>query len=251
MWGNILLSSQTAANHIRQYYPELTSVRTHVLRFSTASALNVVPLQRDQLNALYPTRDPYFFLPNQFWKHKNHAVVVQALRQISAEYVRVICTGPSGFSDPRDSAYVPGLLDTVKQSGLEHRFVCLGMVPYSEMISLMHHAVAVLQPSTLEGWSTSVEESKAMGKRIILSNIDVHVEQAPVRGIYFPPNSPDELALSMIMVDADYSPLCEQLFADQRPQSKSRIEREWIENFSRILKAVILEPKIEKGDQSR
>ena len=236
IWGNILLSSQTAANHIRQYYPELTAVQTHVLRFSAASALNVVPLQRNQLDALYPTRDPYFFLPNQFWKHKNHTVVVQALRQ-TAPNIRVICTGP--VLDPRDSAYVPELLDSVKQLGLEHRFVSLGMVPYSDMISLMHHAVAVLQPSTFEGWSTSVEESKVMGKQIILSDIDVHVEQAPERGTYFTPNSPEELASAMIRADADYDPLCEQSFADQRPLRKSVIEREWIGNFSQILKTVI------------
>jgi glycosyltransferase involved in cell wall biosynthesis len=106
------------------------------------------------------------------------------------------------------------------------------------MISLMHHAIAVIQPSTFEGWSTSVEESKAMGKQIILSSIDVHVEQAPERGIYFSPHSPDELVAHMVKVYGDFSPISERLFAEQRPQYKSAIERDWIQNFSRIIKLV-------------
>ena len=103
----------------------------------------------------------------------------------------------------------------------------------------MHHALAVLQPSTFEGWSTSVEESKAMAKRIILSNIDVHVEQAPKRGIYFPPHSAEDLAMSMMKASQEYDPVEEQQFASRRPKYKLRIEKDWIENFSRILIAVL------------
>jgi glycosyltransferase involved in cell wall biosynthesis len=58
-------------------------------------------------------------------------------------------------------------------------------VKFSELISLMHHAVAVVNPSRFEGWSTTVEEAKSLGKRVLVSDLPVHREQAPARGSYF------------------------------------------------------------------
>jgi glycosyltransferase involved in cell wall biosynthesis len=235
IWGNILLSSNAAACDFRRFYPQLASVQTRILHFSGAAALNVVPLELDELKKQYPVSTPYFFLPNQFWHHKNHSVVVEALRRTSAE-IRVICTG--AMQDPRDLSYVPCLLAKVKQAGLDQRFICLGTVPYASLVSLMHHSLAVLQPSRFEGWSTSVEESKAMGKQIILSNIAVHLEQAPDRGTFFSPDSPEELGARMESIHADACAETEQKFVERRPLYKVRLEREWIEEFARILKTV-------------
>ncbi len=233
LWGNILLSSHAAANDFRRYYPELAQVKTQVLHFSSTEVLNTALLSRAELEARYPVHDPYFFLPNQFWQHKNHAAVVEAMRRTAPE-IRVICTG--SMEDYRDTAYVPNLLAKVKQAGLESRFICLGTVPYAAMVSLMHHSIAVLQPSFFEGWSTTVEESRSMRKQIILSNIDVHLEQAPERGVYFSPDSPDELAACLKRVYTEFDPATEELFASQRSQRKTEIERNWIEDFVRIMK---------------
>jgi glycosyltransferase involved in cell wall biosynthesis len=235
IWGNILLSSQAAGSDFRRFYPELASVQTRILHFSSAAVLRTVPLSREELEVHYPVHEPYFFLPNQFWQHKNHAVVVEALRQTQPE-LRVICTG--SMHDGRNIAYVPDLLERVKRAGLEHRFICLDTVPYSTMVSLMHHSLAVLQPSRFEGWSTSVEESKALCKQIILSNIDVHLEQAPERGVYFPPDSPEELAVCMNRIHSEFSGTVEQSFVERRPQNQTKSEQLWIKNFARILKVV-------------
>jgi glycosyltransferase involved in cell wall biosynthesis len=235
LWGNILLSSHAAEGDFRRYYPELAHVKTHILHFSSAEVLNTPILGRAELESRYPVREPYFFLPNQFWQHKNHGVVVEALHQ-SAPEIRVICTGP--LEDRRDPTYVAGLMDKVKQAGLEGRFVCLGVVPYPVLVSLMHHSIAVVQPSLFEGWSTTVEESKTMRKQIILSNIDVHLEQAPERGVYFSPDSPQELAACLRRSFAEFDSAKEQSFAEQRARFKTTIERDWIEDFARILKIV-------------
>ncbi len=58
----------------------------------------------------------------------------------------------------------------------------------------MKNAEAVLQPSRFEGWSTVIEDAKAMGQLVIASNIDVHVEQLGDNGIFFFPDDPLELA---------------------------------------------------------
>lgn len=232
LWGKILLSSQAAANDFRHYYPELSSVKAHVMHFSSSEVLQVQPESRKVLASKFPVDKPYFFLPNQFWKHKNHRVVVDALL-LADPSIRVICTGL--MEDYRDQAHVPRLLEAVRNAGLQDRFICLGVVPYYSLVSLMHNSIAVLQPSLFEGWSSSVEEAKAMGKRVILSNIDVHLEQAPERGNYFHPDSPDELAACLNLANSEYSAEIEESFVRQRPQRKLEMARAQADAFARIM----------------
>ena len=55
----------------------------------------------------------------------------------------------------------------------------------------------MLQPSLFEGWSTTVEEAKSVGKPILLSCLPVHYEQNPPRGVFFDPMNADDLAEAM------------------------------------------------------
>ena len=80
---------------------------------------------------------------------------------------------------------------------MKHLFRPLGIVPYLDLMSLMRHSVAVINPSRFEGWSTTVEEAKSMGKSILLSDISVHREQAPDRAAFFSPDNPQALADAM------------------------------------------------------
>jgi len=58
----------------------------------------------------------------------------------------------------------------------------------------MRQSVATLNPSLFEGWSTTVEEARSIGKRVVLSDICVHLEQDPPGATYFDRNNPDDLA---------------------------------------------------------
>ena len=53
------------------------------------------------------------------------------------------------------------------------------------MLSLMYYSIAVINPSKSEGWSNTVEQAKAMGKKIILSDIKVHLEQRDSNCVFF------------------------------------------------------------------
>ena len=62
----------------------------------------------------------------------------------------------------------------------------------------MNYAEAVIQPSLFEGWSTVVEDAKAMNQYVIASNIDVHIEQLQKNYSFFDPLNPIELADKII-----------------------------------------------------
>jgi len=68
----------------------------------------------------------------------------------------------------------------------------------------MKKSIAIIQPSLFEGWSTVVEDAKSLGKNIIVSDINVHIEQKDERTVVFP--KLDYKELSKIMVDTLQSP---------------------------------------------
>jgi glycosyltransferase involved in cell wall biosynthesis len=194
--GHLILSSESAEKDFRKFYPQYHSVQTHVLRF-------VPYVQQEDLvyqhKILEQSRvgEEFFYLPNQFWTHKNHSVVIEALHMLPKE-VKVICTG--NLNDYRNGTHIEMLLDRVKQLGLEDRFIVLGLVDRRKAMSLMAEALAVINPSLFEGWSTTVEESKYTGKKIILSDLPVHREQAPTDAIYFSAHEPAALAEAMMQI---------------------------------------------------
>lgn len=195
-FGHLLLSSESAEKDFRRFYPQYESVQTHVMRFVPYIQNEDLAYQQQVLDQPLLEED-FFYLPNQFWAHKNHAVVVEALLLLPPE-IKVICTG--SLNDYRNAAHIEQLLQRIKELGLDERFTVLGLVERSKMMSLMAQALAVINPSLFEGWSTTVEEAKYTGKKIILSDLPVHREQAPADAVYFSPQDPSALAGAMLQI---------------------------------------------------
>lgn len=190
--GHLLLSSESARADFEQYYPSMRHVTVHVLRFPAFGPISMKDVRSiADLRERHSIPESYVYLPNQFWAHKNHDVVINALAQTRSD-VTVVCTGSN--SDLRNNEYFTGLMNRIKSAKLESRFRVLGLVEYSDVVALMHHATALLNPSLFEGWSTTVEEAKAQGKRMILSSLPVHMEQTNGRALFFPPSDPCALA---------------------------------------------------------
>jgi glycosyltransferase involved in cell wall biosynthesis len=93
-----------------------------------------------------------------------------------------------------DNSYVDNLLSFIKDNNLETNIKTLGLIDYDDVLCLMEESLAVVNPSLFEGWSSIVEESKSIGKRVVLSNIPVHVEQNPKNSFYFDPKNTLELS---------------------------------------------------------
>jgi glycosyltransferase involved in cell wall biosynthesis len=189
----VLLSSKNARDDLVRMIPE-ASDNSEVLHFVPKVNLQDETVHINQLEKKYKFLGPYLFLPNQYWAHKNHSVVIEALAilQRSGRHVRVISTG--SHLDPRNPDLYNELCERIKVLGLERVFLILGIVPYVDLQALMRYSVAVINPSLFEGWSSTVEEAKAFGKRVILSDIPVHREQAPRGALYFDAHDPIVLA---------------------------------------------------------
>ncbi len=80
----LMLSSEDARQDAERFYPASRG-RTVVVRFA------VLPPRVDledpsQVLATYGLPSRFLYLPNQFWKHKNHAVVIDALALLKSRH---------------------------------------------------------------------------------------------------------------------------------------------------------------------
>ena len=201
----VLLSSENAKNDFSKFYPEY-AYKARVYRF-------MVPVEHIEYNVIdlyerYGIKGKYYFIPNQFWIHKNHNVVIEALhflRKNGHNDIKVVCSGNT--DDYRNHNYFDELMQRVKEYDLTEQFVVVGKIPYSDVQALMQECHSLINPSLFEGWSTMVEEAKSMGKAIILSDLNVHKEQNPAGGMYFKRNDYRDLADKMLEMwnkDEDY-----------------------------------------------
>jgi glycosyltransferase involved in cell wall biosynthesis len=189
----IVVSSEDALKDLKSFLPQHVS-KTRVMRFVAHVPERLYLDDPKEIIATYNLPYDFIFLPNQFWSHKNHLAVFEALKLLQKENIfpNIVCTGNP--VDVRNPGYLAGMLQKISELGVRNQVVFLGLLPHEHVYSLIRQSKCVLNPSLFEGWSTSVEEAKSVGKRMILSNLDVHKEQAPAKSLYFERNSTEDLA---------------------------------------------------------
>jgi len=166
----------------------------------------------NNLKLKYKFKEKYFFLPNQYWVHKNHFLVLEALKYLNKNNKNFLVLSTGFKFDHRNKNYFKKIEKFIFDNNLNKNFLILGIVPYLDLMSLMYHSIALINPSKSEGWSNTVEQAKSYSKKILLSNIPVHLEQKPDRAIYFDPNDPIELAKCMGLLEMEFDEKKEQDF---------------------------------------
>lgn len=190
---SVIVSSQHAANDFAKLFPDYKH-KCRVLRFAAFVPPQIFENDASFVVTKYNLPSKYLYMPNQFWQHKNHHLVFKALKLLQDRGVKPFLVLTGNTNDFRYPKFFSELIRTVSELGIRDQIALLGLVPHDDVYYLMQQSCSILNPSLFEGWSTSVEESKALNKLIILSDIEVHREQNPEDGFYFNPSSEIDLA---------------------------------------------------------
>ena len=185
---HVMVSSQDVAADLHRCYGQYAN-RVHVVRFAS---FNPPEAPSADSRHRYGLPERYFLCANQFWRHKNHALVLRALAEAGPDVPPVAFTGRE--EDYRDPEHGPSVRRLAVELGLEGQARFFGFIPRADQLGLMRGAIAVIQPSLCEGWSTSIEDAKALGRPVLASNIAVHREQLGDRADLFPGDDPAALA---------------------------------------------------------
>ncbi len=190
----VVLSSEAAMRDKSKFYP-YAKARVEILHFANPSKIQIDEVQRDSVFKKYKIdKNTYFICPNQFWKHKNHKIIIEAIKILKSNgtRIKVLLTGRE--EDSRDPNYFPSLKRSVEKEQLTKEIQFLGFIPKDDLYTLMSFSKAMIQPSLFEGWSTTIEDAIALNVPVICSNLEVNREQLAENATYFDPYNPEELA---------------------------------------------------------
>ena len=195
----VMLSSESSHRDFRKFYPGAKN-EVCVVRFATRPSPAFLTANPAEIVAQYQLPEKYFYLPNQFYTHKNHQVVVDALAILAQRGFDAVVCASGSTEDRRERGYFDEVMAQVRSRGLEKRFRHLGMIPLSHVYALLRACTGLINPSRSEGWSTTVEEAKSFGVPMILSDLDVHREQTAGTASYFGTDDPATLADHLMRV---------------------------------------------------
>lgn len=197
--SRIIVSSNDVKGDMQSFAPEFRE-KVRAMPFVSYVPESLYDVSPEWVCEHYDLPERFVYLPNQFWQHKNHEVVVDAIASLAEDYpeITVVCTGNT--HDYRNPSYFSKLLYLIAEKRLRNQFVILGLVPHAHLFALIRQSLAVLQPSLFEGWNSCVEEVKSVGKGMIVSDIAVHREQNPPASRFFDPKSSETLAATLVDV---------------------------------------------------
>lgn len=129
----------------------------------------------------------YYFYPAQFWPHKNHIRILQAIKNTSD---KVVFTG----SDKGNISYIKS---KVAEYGLENQVLFLGFVEKEELISLYKNAKGLIYASYLGPDNIPPLEAMALDCPVICADYDGAKEQLGDAALFFNPQKTEELLFQM------------------------------------------------------
>jgi len=190
---HIVFSSKSALVDFEYFYPGY-NVQKHVVRFAAFNDVSNL-LSFEYIQNKYSLPANYFYCPNQFWIHKNHKVVIEAVAKLANKHSK-ICLAFSGKEyDHRAPSYTDDLKNLVRKLGLSENVRFLGFIPRNDQLAILKNARLVVQPSLFEGWSTVIEDAKSLSQYVLASDINTHREQLVANGELFSPNDFDALSV--------------------------------------------------------
>jgi glycosyltransferase involved in cell wall biosynthesis len=189
----IVFSSYNALEDFNKFYPKNNN-RKEVLQFVSIIKDDYKDIPIQLLKDKFNIDQQYFISPNQFWQHKNQVILIKAAKVLKERNVNFLIVFTGKEFDHRDANYTVNLKKMIALNGLYKNFRFLGFIDRAEQLQLMKNSIAIIQPSLFEGWSTVVEDTKALNHVILLSDIALHREQIQDNCIFFNPNDEVDVA---------------------------------------------------------
>jgi glycosyltransferase involved in cell wall biosynthesis len=141
----------------------------------------------------------YLLYPAQFWPHKNHVNLLEALRLLRERdglHLKLALTG----SDKGNLAFVR---ETTNRLGLAEQVHFLGFVSVEELASLYRHALALSYVTFFGPENLPPLEAFALGCPVIASEVAGAREQLADAALFVDPRSPEQIASAVRSLRSD------------------------------------------------
>ena len=223
----ILVDSEMGKRQVQESYGTARS-RLFVLPYIAPAYLSEASAETD-FETKYQLPSKYVFYPAQFWEHKNHVRLVQAIGEVRKD-LPDICLVLAGSEKNGGSA----VRREVAKLGLQRHVQFAGYVPERDMAEFYRRARGLVLPTLFGPTNIPPLEAFALGCPVAVSKIYGMPEQVGDAGLLFDPYAVESIASSIrqLWVDDD---LCQRL----RGKGKARAAGWGPEQFATALHQVI------------
>ncbi len=180
--------------------------------------------------SLYKINKPFLFYPAQFWPHKNHILILLALKILKEKYnldFDVIFTG----SDKGNLSYVK---QRAQELGLSEQTYFLNFVSIDVLVTLYRNAFALIYPSFFGPDNIPPLEAFALGCPVIAARVAGAELQLNDATLLFDPRNENELALAVKNLYADQA-LREKLIEKGHNLVQNYTSEKYIEEMNKII----------------
>jgi glycosyltransferase involved in cell wall biosynthesis len=246
----LLADSEAGREDILKFYGTygVTQDRVKILPFLLPCylAVNVSEKERERVRTIYDLPERYLFYPAQFWPHKNHARIVQALSSLKQAYHLEI---PMVFCGSQTNGIREETLREVislsHRLGLKNQVCYLDYVPDEDMSGLYAEATALVMPTFFGPTNIPVLEAWAFGCPVITSDIHGIREQVADAAILVDPHSVESIADAIYRVWTDGS-----LRRDLADRGRQRLASYTPEDYRKRLRGILEEARARRRVRS-
>lgn len=182
----VLVDSRIGQQQFAQAYARFAG-KAFVLPYVAPTSV-VEAAERPDFDVHYRLPPKFLFYPAQFWPHKNHIRLVEALYRASrdcADMKLVLCGGHR-----HQYQYV---VSRAREIGVLDRIIFPGYVPDSDLGGFYRRARALVMPTFFGPTNIPPLEAFALGCPVAISGIYGMPEQAGDAALYFDPESIEQI----------------------------------------------------------
>jgi len=176
----IITGNHTGKNEIIINY-SINPGKIHIIPFSIPKFCfeNI----NENYSSSFQIQQPFVFYPAQFWAHKNHIILIEAIAWLRDEKkINMNC-----YFTGHDYGNLPYIRYMISKYSLNNQIFILGFIPQEDLVYLYKNALTMIFPSYLGPNNLPLLEAVAFGCPLLYSNIPGHIEQMEGVGLPFDP----------------------------------------------------------------
>lgn len=234
----VLVDSEIGRQQMLESYA-ISTGRVHVLPFIAPKYMlsEEIPANFDALYHQLP--DKFIFYPAQFWEHKNHKRLIQAVARLKGDLpdLKLVLSGA------KQNAY-DSVRELVLELNLDDDVVFLGYVADADMPEFYRRARALVMPTYYGPTNIPPMEAFVVGCPVAISGIYGMPEQVGDAALLFNPDSEEEIADCIRRLWTD-DRLCAELSAKGEARAAIWGQKQFNERLCEIVDRLTFE----KGDR--
>jgi glycosyltransferase involved in cell wall biosynthesis len=185
--SRVLVDSEVGRRHVVESYGA-DPARIFALPYIAPGHISSAR-ERSDFDSTYRLPPRFLFYPAQFWRHKNHTRLLEALKLTVADCpdIQLVLSGGFRYEYQR-------VLAKVRQLDLADRVHFVGYVPDGDLRGFYVRARALVMATFFGPTNIPPLEAMAAGCPAVVSGIYAMPEQLGEAGLYFNPSSVEDIA---------------------------------------------------------